>query len=208
MKRFIAFALCAILAVCAFTIVASAEEMLPEAVEPEAPAEEEPTVTESVVDYVKSHIEEISVIATLILTAFYNVRKHGVLNQSIGALNSNAIAVAENSDASIQNALAEIGRVGATVLGYSAKIEEFLEAFRENAEGKEKLEGLLAKVDGFLETAKLANVELANEVAELLVLANIPNSKKDELYARHLAAVNAIADAEHTEVIHHDGEEA
>ena len=46
----------------------------------------------------------------------------------------------------------------------------------------------------------LANVELANEVAELLVLANIPNSKKEELYSRHLAAVGAIAEAEKIEV--------
>jgi hypothetical protein len=42
----------------------------------------------------------------------------------------------------------------------------------------------------------MANVEFANEVAELLILANIPNSRKDELYARHLAAVNAIQEAE------------
>ena len=148
MKRIIAIALCTILVVCAVTLVASAEEMLPEAEpeapaveEPEEPSEEEPTVTEGIVDYVKSHIEEISVIATLILTAFYNVRKHGVLTQSIGALNNNAISVAENSNDTIQTALAEIGRVGATVVGYSVKIEELLEAFRASVEGKEKLEG-------------------------------------------------------------------
>jgi hypothetical protein len=52
-------------------------------------------------------------------------------------------------------------------------------------------------------------MELANEVAELLVLANIPNSKKEELYSRHLAAVGAIAEAEKTEVtINEDGQEA
>ena len=212
MKRFIAFALCAILVVCAFTVVGFAEEALPEVIEQENPVVEappaveepavvEPTVTERIVEYIKDHFEEISVVITLLLTIFYNVRKHGVLNKSIGALNNNAIIVAENSNTSIQNALA-------TVAGYSAKMEEFLAEFRANAEDKAKLEGLLAKAERFIETAKLANVELADEVAELLVLANIPNAKKDELYARHLAAVNAIADAEHTEVIHHDGEEA
>lgn len=206
MKRFFAFALCAILLVCVFVIVSFAEEVLPEAELPEAVEQEtttveEPTVTESIVAYVKDHFEEISVVITLILTIFYNARKHGLLNKSIGTLNNNAITVAENSNTSVQNVLN-------TVIGYSAKVEEFLAEFRANAEEKEKLEGLLEKAEGFLETAKLANVELANEVAELLVLANIPNSKKDELYSRHLAAVNAIADAEHTEVIHNDGEEA
>lgn len=209
MKRFIAFALCAILMVCAFTVVgfAEAEEVLPEVIEQETPVVEappavvEPTLTERIVDYVKNHVEEISVIFTLILTIFYNVRKHGVLNQSIGVLNNNALVVAENSKTTLSNALATIDQ-------YGAKIEEFLSEFRANAEDKEKLKALLEKAERFIETAKLANVELADEVAELLVLANIPNAKKDELYARHLAAVNAISDAEHTEVIHNGGKEA
>lgn len=228
MKRFVAFALCALLLVCAFTIVGFAEEQMPEAVEPmpeveqetalpeaesqlpeveqETPAE--PSMTETIVNWVKENIEEISVIVTLLLTIVYNVRKHALMNRSIGALNNNAIAVAEHSTESIQNALTEVSRVNASVVGYSVKIEEFLAEFRANAEEKKRLEELLSKTEGFLETAKLANVELANEVAELLVLANIPNSKKDELYARHLKAVNAIDEAEHTEVIHHDGDEA
>ena len=65
------------------------------------------------------------------------------------------------------------------------------------------------RLENHLKVAKLANTELANEVAELLVLANIPNSKKDELYARHRAAV-ALIDAASTEneVENDDGEEA
>ncbi len=77
-----------------------------------------------------------------------------------------------------------------------------LASFRANAEEKKTLEETVEEVRAFMEKAKLANVELANEVAELLVLANIPNSKKEELYSRHLAAVGAIADK--TEVIHND----
>jgi hypothetical protein len=201
MKRILVLAVCAILLVCAFCIptFATAETDVP-AVE-ETTAVEEPTITESIVDYVKGHIEEISVIITLLLTIFYNVKKHGVLNQSIGTLNNNAITVAQNSNDAIQNALA-------CIAGYGAKIDALLTEFRANAEEKGAQADTLAKVQHFLETAKLANVELADEVAELLVLANIPNSKKDELYARHIAAVNAIADAEKTEVNNHDGEEA
>ena len=67
---------------------------------------------------------------------------------------------------------------------------------------------MLEKVNKHLETSKSANLEFSNELAELLVLANIPNSKKDELYSRHRAAVDAMAAAEETEVKENDGEEA
>lgn len=203
MKRIFALVLCAILMVGLFTFVASAEEtpVVDETTIVETATVEEPAITETIVDYVKEHLEEISVVVTLIVTVFLNAKKHGVLNTSIGTLNNNSVSIA-------QNALAEVTRVSSVVGEYTEKIEAFLTECRANAEDKEKLAGMLAKADTFIETAKLANKELANEIAELLVLANIPNSKKDELYARHLAAVNAISAAENTEVIHNDGEEA
>lgn len=200
MKRFFAL-VCAILLVCALNIVAFAETEAPEPITQEVTEVAEPTVTESIVAYVKGHIEEISVIFTLIVTVFLNAKKHGLLTSSIGTLNNNSVSIA-------QSALAEVTRVSTVVGEYTEKIEAFLAECRANAEDKAKLAGIVEKFEGFLETAKLANLELADEVAELLVLANIPNAKKDELYARHLAAVNAIAEAEKTEVIHHDGEEA
>lgn len=220
MKRIIAFVACAILLVCALNIFVFAEAELPEApeqvevvtpettTEPEVQVEDEPSITETIVDYVKGHFEEISVVITLLLTIFYNVRKHGLLNKSIGTLNNNAISVAENSNISVQNALAEVNRVSATVVGYGETIEKFLTEFRANAEEKEKLAEMLDKAETFIKTAKLANKELADEVASLLTLANIPNSVKDELYARHVNAVHTLAEAEQTEVIHNDGEEA
>ena len=195
MKRIFAIALCAVILVCAFTIGASAEEALPEVVE------EEPTITETIVDYVKDHFEEISVVVTLLMTVFLNAKKHGALNTSIGTLNNNSVSIA-------QTALSEVTRVSSIVGEYTEKIEAFLTECRANAEDKEKLAGMLAKADTFIESAKLANKELANEIAELLCLANIPNSKKEELYSRHLAAVKGIAEAENTEVIHNDGAEA
>ena len=79
--------------------------------------------------------------------------------------------------------------------------ERVLEEIRKNAEEKESLEDTLRTVTKALETSKMASMELANEVAELLVLANIPPSKKEELYSRHRAAVDAIETAEKTEVI-------
>lgn len=197
MKRFLALALCAIVLVCTFTIVGFAEET--EAVEQVTAAE--PTVTESIVDYVKGHIEEISVILTLIVTVLLNAKRHGLLTTSIGTLNNNSVSIA-------QSALAEVTRVSTVVGEYTEKIEAFLAECRANAEDKENLASMLEKADAFIESAKLANKELADEVASLLVLANIPNSVKDELMSKHIAAVHAIEAVEHTEVIHHDGEEA
>ena len=171
---------------------------------------EEPTktTTDLVVDYIKANLDDISVVVTLIGTILYQMRKHKVLNKSIGVLNNNAVTVAENSNNAIQTALAEVGGLSGVVTGYKEDIEILLAEFRANAEDKKRLEDSLAEMQTYLKTAKLANMELANELAELLVLANIPNSKKEELYSRHLAAVGAIADAEKTEVIADDGREA
>lgn len=201
MKRILVLALAVVLLACAFCFPTFATDETGVPVVEETTAVEEPTITESIVDYVKGHFEEISVIVALIMSIFVNAKKHGVLNQSVGTLNNNAITIAQNSTDAIKSALSCIEK-------YSTEINALLTEFRANAEEKGAQADTLAKVQHFLETAKLANVELADEVAELLVLANIPNAKKDELYARHIAAVNAIADAEKTEVNNHDGEEA
>ena len=197
MKRFLVFALCLML-LFAFPVVAYAAE---------DGAEVEKTMTEEVVDYVKGHVEELSVIGTLLLTIFYEVRKHGKLNGSIGTLNNNAITVAQNSAEAIKAALAGVEGIAEVVNKYKDEIEALLGEIRKSAEEKKALEETLSHVEGLLKTSKLATLELANEVAELLVLANIPVSKKEELYSRHRAAVTAISVAE-SEVTAHDGEEA
>ena len=177
------------------------------AAEDGAEVEVEQTMTEEIVDYVKSHVEELSVIVTLILGIFYEVKKHGKLTGSIGTLNNNAITVAQNSAETIKTALAGVEGIAEVVNKYKDEITDLLGEIRKSAEEKKALEDTLSHVEGLLKTSKLATIELANEVAELLVLANIPVSKKEELYARHRAAVNAITVAE-SEVTTHDGEEA
>ena len=199
MKRLFVLMLC-IMLLCATPVVAFAAE-------DGAEVAVEKTMTEEIVDYVKSHIEEISVIVALLLTSFYEVKKHGKLNGSIGTLNNNAIAVAQNSAETIKTALAGVEGIAEVVNKYKDEIEALLGEIRKSDEEKKTLEDTLNHVEGFLKTAKLATLELSNEVAELLVLANIPPSKKEELYSRHRAAVNAISTAE-SEVTAHDGEEA
>jgi hypothetical protein len=228
MKKFIAIC-CTVLLLCAFPITAFAEgdsvavdEPIADEVVTTPTAEETPTEgeisantaieetsAEKIVSYIKAHFEEISVVVSIIFMIFYEVRKHKLLNRSVGTLNNNAVDVARNSDASIQKALADMNGMVDVVAAYRNDFLAMLEEVRENADEKRKIEEALDETLSFINAAKLANVELGNEVAELLVLANIPNAKKSELYARHVAAVGAITEAEHTEVNTHDhGKEA
>lgn len=208
MKKILIFMLCAML-ILALPVVAYAEdgnvasgdqntvvtENLPTENENATEGEISPpekTVTESITSYVKKHIEEISVIGTLIVTMFYEVRKHGKLNGSIGVLNNNAISVATNSAEAINKALAKVESIAGVVEGYKQEMSALLGEIRKTAEEKETIEQMLHQVDTHLKTAKLANVEFANELAELLNLANIPNSKKEEIYARHTKSVHEL----------------
>lgn len=220
MKKILALVICTFLIVCAFSVsvFAEGESVAPveesEAVTSISPTTEEivtegeissekamPDITtDLIVGYVKAHLEEISVIVTLIVSAFYNFHKHKLLNKSISATNHNAITVSENSDRTIAEALV-------TIQSYKNEFTKLLEDYRASEEEKQKLKQTLNEAMTYIKTAKLANVEFANELAELLVLANIPNSKKDELYSRHIAAVGAIAEAEKTEVTTNDGGE-
>ena len=162
--------------------------------------EEVITTSDKIVKWIQDNLEEISVICTLILTVIYQARKHIVLNKSIATMNNNAITVAEKSDSSIGSALTSMQEVSNTVGGFVEAMNALLSEVRSNYEDNKKVTAKLDEATRFINTAKLANIELANEMAELLVLANIPNSKKEELYSRHRAAVNAIAAAEETEV--------
>ncbi len=179
------------------TMPETTPETTPKPTPPKAPTK---TEAEQIVEWVEENFEEISVVATLIIYAFYFAQKLLALNKSVGTLNNNAVTVAESSNTAIGKALAEVQNIAAVVNGYKEEIASLLTEVRANEDEKQALKQALTDVQTHLKTAKLANMELANEVAELLVLANIPNSKKEELYARHLAAVGTIADAEKTEV--------
>ena len=227
MKKILALMLC-IIFVCAMPLVAFAEDEVstPVAEEVEttedttveetptegenAPPESAPvedtdiketakTIGEKIESWILKEKELLIALITIVAAVFYRLRDSGKLNKSIIKLNNNAVDIANNSKEAL-------GGASAAVLGYSAKIDELLTQFKKTAEDNVKLEAALAKVEGYLVNAKKANIELSNEVAELLVLANIPNSKKEELYSRHRAAIDAIADI--TEVIEDDGKEA
>ena len=227
MKKILAILMCVML-VCMMSVVVFAEDAevvegdatLDEAPE-ETPPAETPTdgektdeeiqaelATEKFVNYIKENLEEWSVIVTLVLTVFYNARKHLALNKSMATMNNNTVSVAQSSAEAIANTVASVAGVTEVVNHYKTAMDNMLAEVRANEDEKQQLKAMLADCSATLKTAKAANIELANEVAELLILANIPNSKKDELYSRHLAAVKSIDTAERTEVKEDDGAEA
>ena len=169
-------------------------------------------------EWILPHLEEISVIITLILTAIYNFKRTKLLNQSMGTMNNNAVAIAEQNSNIMSKALINMENTSGAVLAYDTKIAQMLEAYQYAEEDKKRLEHELTEIKSYLKTATEANLEFSNELAELLNLANIPNFKKEEIGARHLAAVNAIKAVETEmitipnetpeEVLEYDGKEA
>ena len=189
MKKIFTILMCVFL-MLAFSTVAFAEEVAVEAVTEVTIFNlfEEPSV-DKFMDYIGSHVEEISVILTLIFGALLKAVTRKQDNKLITTLNNNSVSVASNSLASMKD-------MSTVVKEYKDAMSEMLSEIRRNNDERANLEESLAEVSKHLKATRLANVELSNVMAEILLYANIPNSKKDEFYARHLSAVNLIAEAE------------
>lgn len=230
MKKILAFIVCIVL-VCAMPLVVFAEETTDDVVEttpvveetiPETdvpdvaptpstdltPEEEAQSYADMIAAWFEANSGALGIVFTIIGYGIVLFKKVKTMTASVTTMNNNAVSISENGSLIANTALNQVKDIAEVVKGYSDKMSELLARVEKSEEDKQKLEEALADVHTHLKTAKLANVELANEVAELLVLANIPNSKKDELYARHLAAVGDIAEAENTEVKEDDREEA
>lgn len=225
MKKILAFILCAML-IFALPVVAFAEGEALDGIVQEGVAEDNSTTTEenaaegensasevvliseTIKEWILSHVEEILVAIFSAVTAIFSKHYYTKSNRSMGTINNNAVAIAKNNSTALDENRNVMERIAEKLEGYETKITELLTAFHVTAEEKQKLEEELVEIKKCLETAKLANVEFANELAELLCLANIPNSKKDELYSRHRAAIDKIVETENTEVKEDDGAEA
>ena len=209
MKKLLAFILCVLiisaipLAVFAEdiptgnesnAIETSAESAISAPTEP--PVETDKLLSEMFEEWIVPHLEEISVIITLIGTLFYQIKKNKSFGKNISTLNNNAISIAQNSSDMMSQALLNMQSASGAVTAYDARIAAMLEAYKATAANNERLEKELSEMKAYLKTSAESNIEFANELAELLGLANIPNYKKEEIGARHLAAVNSIKAAE------------
>jgi hypothetical protein len=154
-------------------------------------------------EWVLPHIEELSVIVTLAVSSFCQMKKNRSLTRSMGTMNHNTVTVAEQSADMMTKAREGLENAALAVKGYEARIEELLAEYRSSADDKARLDAELREMRAYCKRSAQANIEFANELAELLSLANIPDYKKEEIGARHLAAVRAIG-----EVTDRDGENA
>lgn len=220
MKKILAFILCIVL-VCAMPLIAFAEgevveteavvetevitpeteapEPTPEPTPtptptpeptPDTPPEVDPdaevqTVTEKIEAWFERNSGALGIIVTIIGYGIALLKTIGRSNKTIATANNNSVKISESNGKLMTDALEKL-----------TTASELVTEIRRTKEERDRAEQNLTEVATYLKATRMANKELADEVAELLVLANIPNSKKDELYARHRAAVAAIAEVE------------
>jgi hypothetical protein len=154
------------------------------------------TVSGFIVSWVQPHLEEISVVIAMLGFIVDNRREKKKMKKVTTTLNNNAIAIADECSKAMENALSTINAASEKVLNYEERIAELLASAKNNAEDRKKLETEIVELKEYLAVSTKANIEFANELAELLALANIPNYKKEEIGARHMQHLNAILEAE------------
>lgn len=158
--------------------------------------EEVEMVSEQIKEWIVANLDSISIIITLISTCIVTFVKLKTTIKAARTMNNNTITISKASNDAIAQALASIENASGAVTNYDARIATLLEAFKTTAEDKLKLEAELVEIKNYLKTSSKSNLEFADELAELLALANIPNYKKEEIGARHVAAKREIIDAE------------
>ena len=227
MKRIIMLLLCVMMLLVPLS--ASAEESYTpeneitaetESVPPTEVAEDDwSTITGAVKEWIEPNLEEISVVVTLIGYGILLFTKLGNILKSMGTMNNNNITISKKNADFMEQAVDSINNASGAVTGYDARIVALLSAFQQTAEDKKRLEAELLEMKSYLIASSKSNLEFSNELAELIALANIPNYKKEELGARHVAAKDAIISFEEkaandvanllapkTEVMENDGE--
>lgn len=190
MKKIFMILLCAIMIVAVPT-VAFAEEAAPETEETTTvvEVEEKPTITEMIVDYVKENAEPILAMVASFASAIMVKFISGKLSNSVSTLNNNSITIAKDAGDKLSGASKDL-KV------YLEKAAEVLSKLEKSEEEKTAIEDMLCKTTALIETSKIALVELGNEFAELLLLANIPNAKKESFYSSHKEAMRKLEEAE------------
>ena len=129
------------------------------------------------------------------------------VNKALGEAKEIMQAISEGNAAALTETLGKAETIAEVVVSFKEVMETFLERIGDIESDKVATREALLEAAKAMEACKKAVIEDGNIVAELLLLANIPNSKKEEIYARHLSAVNAIAETEKSEVATDDGKE-
>ena len=203
MKRVFALILCLILLIVPLSVSAEeasenvSEEVVTEEVATENHnwAEVKDNISVAVVNWLYDNYDKALVTLFLLMSMLYDRVRDKKNRKDIGTLNNNAITIASDGKQFMGNALSEMQNVSGAVIQYDERITALLAAYQQTAEDKQRLEAKLVEIENYLKINADANIEFANELAELLGLANIPNYKKEALGARHVESVKAILDA-------------
>lgn len=201
MKKILIAIVCLAL-MCCFSMSAFAETVEPPIAPEETLTNEvnwdevKGEVSAFILNWVKPHIEEISVIITLVFYVIASAKDRKNLNKNMGVMNNNTIAIANNSNEKMTEALALMQTSSDSVVSYDERIKTLLESYNNTLEDNKRFREEYIEMKKYLKASTDANIEFANELAELLALANIPNYKKEEIGKRHATNVAAIREAE------------
>ena len=201
MKKILIAIVCLAL-MCCFSMSAFAETVEPPIAPEETLTNEvnwdevKGEVSAFILNWVKPHIEEISVIITLVFYVIASAKDRKNLNKNMGVMNNNTIAIANNSNEKMTEALALMQTSSDSVVSYDERIKTLLESYNNPLEDNKRFREEYVEMKKNLKASTEANIEFANELAELLALANIPNYKKEEIGKRHATNVAAIREAE------------
>lgn len=187
MKKIFMILLCVLMMVAVPTVAFAASET--EEVPDKTITEVEMTITERVVEYVKENAEGILAVLASLGSAILVKLIGGKLSNSVSTLNNNSINIAKEASDKLETATKKLDE-------YEGKMADFLSKLNRSEEEKKILETTVAQVDTFLKSAKVAILDLADELAELLLLANIPNAKKEEALKIHQEALKKINEIE------------
>ena len=170
-------------------------------------------ITDSIAAYITGNLEEISVIASLILAAIYARIRNGKLDTSLGTLNGNSIKIAKTSAEITEAAAEKLQAVSEKIKDFETRFESIESLYKSALNAIDKIAGdnnevsaTIERLTSAIRVLTMAVKEDADEVANLLCLSNIPNAKKDEMYGGHITAVKAIEAME--EGLSNDGEKA
>ena len=170
----------------------------------------ENTWSRKLVNFIKANVTETSLMTfALALLAFCieHFSSNKKLKNHIGILNNNAIEIANTSAGKTEENTKEIAALKNEMALFMdsllVKVNDTLKSVVKTSEERDELEKKLAENSKLLEKAIIAVEDSADTVANLLIMSNIPNSKKEEFYSTHVAAVNALKEIE-SEVTHRE----
>ncbi len=178
--------------------------------------ETDKVLTDEIEQFFERYGVEIGKFITIIAGLFTLLKKCKTLIKSARTMNDNTIKISEENAVIMSRARDTVQVVSDALVNYENQISAIIGKYEKSEQENELLREILLNVNDNFKTFSEANIEFSNELAELLGLANIPNYKKEEIGARHLAAVksikaatkkiDAVALATPEEVTENDGE--